>query len=877
MRLTSKYRLLREFDYCMDAIYGCLIRSCDADMAFSYFEDFIKNSTAKSTIFELLKSFRVVGDILFGIFSQSNTVSTYLINNPQKIFWLIENDTLANLKIRDDFYKEAFSIIERIGNNDKREYQLRQYRKNEYLRIVAREIIGACSFEDTMKELSYLASALIEVALLIAKDELKKSHRISNCDIAVIGMGKLGNMELNFSSDIDLLFVHRNEESGEWCNHLARRIVSILNDNKDGGFVYRVDMRLRPGGKMAALSLSLDEYENYYSTFGQLWEKMALSKAYPVAGDIGLGHDFLKTVEPFVYKKSMDLEYIKEVRSLIFKIKKYSKKANESNFIPFDRIDVKKGRGGIREIEFTLNYFQLIYGGKDKDLRHVGTLDGLKILKKKGYLDGELCDTLIKAYLFLRRIEHKIQLVNEQQTQKLPSSRDELEKLAKKLSMNFNEFVDKYIKLTDDVHSVFNTVFIRDDRFPAFSAVDDVEGFLYESGIENAQSTAAIVKSAVKKFLAKDIKRMLIEDIFDFTFRFVKKELFENCMKGFNAIDPTYVVLMFENRELFKVFLRMLSVDLSDKLSRNMNLFEYFIGSDEDKSFGFNRKDYEKMALISIFNLFLDPFHFDMKKFNNYTVNFIMHVAEKYDKDRNLSIIGYGKLSTGELFIGSDLDMVFVAKENAYLCVTTVQKIVKELKQLYDVDLRLRPYGDKGSIVVDIEYLKKYFKDNACAWEKQAAQKSKIIYSGFGKSTLKDIYNEFVIENPPSKNDILNMKKRIEHTKGKEYDIKSFEGGISDIEFLAQALCFENGCIEIGRSCLELLDLIDRGSLLDTDKLKEAYIFYTAVLNIYRTFSKGSIIKDFDTVEFLMGQKGVKEKIEEYRSYVKMVFREVFN
>lgn len=860
----------------MDAIHSYLIRSSDADMAFSYFEDFIKNSTAKSTVFELLKSFKVVGELLFDIFSQSNTVSTYLINNPQKMFWLIENETLANFKTRDDFYKEAFSVICKTDGTDRREYRLRQYRKNEYLRIVAREIIKACSFEDIMKELSHLASALIEAALWIAKEKLKESYQISDCNIAVIGMGKLGNAELNFSSDIDLLFVHGNEENGEYCNRLAGKVVSILNDNKNGGFVYRVDMRLRPGGKMAALSLSLDEYENYYSTFGQLWEKMALTKAYPIAGNIDLGYDFLRTVEPFVYRKSMDLEYIKEIRSLIFKIKKYSKKTSEDSFIPFDKIDVKKGRGGIREIEFTLNYFQLIYGGKDRELRHTGTIDGLKILKKKGYLDKASCDTLTEAYLFLRKIEHKIQLVDEQQTQKLPSDKNELEKLAKKLGIDLDEFVNKYMILTDEVHSVFNSIFIRDDKFPALSAMDDVEGFLYESGIEAAQSVAAVVKSAVKKFLAKEIKRTLIEDIFDFAFRFVKKDLFENCMKGFNMIDPTYVVLMFENRELFKAFLKMLCVDLSNKLSQNMNLFEYFIGSGDEKKFGFSRKDYEKMVLISVFDLFLNPFHFDMKKFSSYTIEFVRHVAKKYDKDGNISIVGYGKLSTGELFIESDLDLVFVAKKNAYLYVDTVQKIVKELKQLYDVDLRLRPYGDKGSIVVDIEYLKRYFKNNACAWEKQAAQKSKVIYSGFGESELKDIYNSFVIKNPPSKNDILDMKNKIERTKGKKYNIKSFEGGISDIEFLAQALCFENNCIEIGKSCLELLELIKKRSLLNTSRLREAYIFYTAVLNIHRTFSKGSIIKDFGTVEFFMGQKGVKEEIEKHRTYVKTVFREVF-
>ena len=861
----------------MEAIYGYLAESADADMAFSYFEDFLINSTAKSTIFELLASFNVVGEILFGIFSQSNTLSSYLINNTQKIFWLIENETLSVSKTKENFYDEIFKLIKNIDSADRQDFFLRQYRKEEYLRIASREIIEACDFTQIMKELSNLANALIEAALWCAEKRLKKRYGYERNGICVIGMGKLGNLELNFSSDIDLLFVHSEEKYAEYYNRLAKEVISILNDNKEGGFVYRVDMRLRPGGRAAALSLSVEEYENYYSTFGQLWERMALVKAHHSAGDNQLADEFLETIEPFVYKKSLDLEYIEAIRSLMFKIKKYSKTTIHSEFIPVNKIDVKKGSGGIREIEFIVNYFQLIYGGREKRLRHISTVGGLNILEEKGYIDNGSSSLLKEAYLFFRKIEHKIQLLDERQTQSLPVEKENLEKLAKKLGMSFEEFTERYNNITDKVHSIFNSIFIRDDKIPVFGTVDDIEAFLFEYDIEDAQMLSYTIKETVKKFLAKDIKRKLIEDIFDYSFKFVKKDMLANCFKGFSFINPIYTVTMFENKKLFDVFLKMLSVNLHPMLARNSEVFEYLAASDRDIAFSnFEKKDYEKAVLIAIFDFFANPLDYNFDIFNEFTLGFIKNTAKKYDRDNNLCIVGYGKSATGELFIGSDLDLVFIARKNSYLYTSSVQKIIKELSSLYDVDLRLRPYGEKGSIVSDLDYLCDYFAKSARAWEKQAAQKSRIIYCGFDKDEVEELYKKFIITKHPTRLEMLEMKSKIEKTKGRIFDIKSVAGGITDIEFLAQSVCFENGCIKIGKSCLELLDIIEKMGLMDVEILRKTYVFYTSILNFKRVSSKGSVVDDFETIEFLSGFKDIRLKIEKYRKSVKKMFDDWF-
>jgi glutamate-ammonia-ligase adenylyltransferase len=876
LRLTSKFGLFREFNYSIEAVYGYLKQCADTDTAFSFFEDFIAQSTAKSTVFELIYSFKVIGELLFGIFSQSNTLSQYLINNPEKLFWLIENSTIGYAKDRETLYEESLKLVLSTDNHSKREFLLRQYRKNEYLRIASREIIKACSFTEIMKELSDLASALIDVALVCAKDKLKS--RFGEHDgTCVIGMGKLGNGELNFSSDIDLLFVHKDEDVSEYYNRLARETVFMLNASQEGGFIYRVDMRLRPGGKNSALSLSIDEYEDYYSTFGQLWEKMALVKAKPVAGNLELGKEFLKTIEPFVYRKSLDIEYIKEIRSLMFKIKKYAKSQKGTDLIPPDRIDVKKGKGCIREIEFIVNYFQLIYGARIKKLKHVGTIEGLNIIAQEGFIASEDSKILHNAYLFFRRVEHKIQLLNEQQTQTLPSEKKELLKLAKKLDMKLEEFINSYINLSNSVHRIFRDIFVSDDRFPVFSADEDIEGYLNEFDIDNAQTIVFLIKDAVKKFLSKDVKHSIIEDIFDYTFNFVDKRYFENCIKGFNVIDPTYTSLIFSKESVFRAFLKMLSLDMSQKLAKHIDIFEDVFAGEALSYSRLDKNEYERLSLAVILRLFLEPFDIDsVKILSRFAIDYIKKTATQYDEENVLAIVGYGKIATGELFVGSDLDIVLLAKENAYLYLPQAQKIIKELKSIYDVDLRLRPYGEKGSILVDIDYLDQYFKNSARPWEKQAAQKSKIIYSGFDKNLINSIYEEFISTNPPTKKDIIEMKTKIESVKGKEYDIKSFVGGISDIEFIAQAVCFENGCIKLGASCLELLDLIRENGILDTEILKEAYLFYTSILNIYRTFGKGSIIKDFKGLEFMLSMDNIQDKIEKRRKKVREIFESVF-
>ncbi len=858
----------------MQRLYEHLKDTQDADKSLLYFHDFIVNSTAKSTIFELLISFKVVGDILFGIFSQSETLSFFLINNPEYLFWLIERETLANKKDRGNYYTEAEKLIDSTSNVAKKEYLLRHYRKREYLRIATREIVDACPFEEILEELSDLADALIEVALKIAYLKLKSEPKKNG--FCVVGLGKLGNRELNFSSDIDLIFIHRDEENVEFYNKLATQLVSILFKNKEGGFVYRVDTRLRPGGFSHPLSMSLSEYENYYYTFGQPWERISLVKARPVAGDISLGQEFIRLIEPFVFPRSLDIEYIKEIRDLMFKIHENFDKKN--CYLPEEIQDIKKGVGGIREIEFIVNYFQLVLGGKYKDFRHISTYKGLELLKKANILNE--ADKLKYIYMFFRRIEHKLQLKQEQQTQKLPCEKDELEFLSKTLNMEFSAFVEKYVQDTKFTHSVFKRIFMEKTGLPIFSSSEILESYLGKSNLENNVKVSKIIVDTVRKYIASGINKERIQDIFDYTYDMVKEfGFFNQVLVGLNKINPSYVNTIFNSKKLFRLFIKVLAFGYGEKLIKNPQLLDIILAPSKLEFDSLTKEEKERIELEIVLKLLSGNYnHSDLRYTTKFAMEYIEKVCEEIDTDRKISIVGYGKLATGELFVGSDLDIVFICKDEPYKYENRVVKITRELKNLYDVDLRLRPYGNKGSVVVDIKYLEKYFMNDASSWEKQAAQKSKVIYCGFEKNKVERVYEDFVLSNSPSKEEIWSMFKKIEKNKGKGLDIKSSKGCLTNIEFLAQAVCFENGCIEYSKSTLSLIEKIDQLKILPTLEIREAYLYFFKVLNALRVANKTSKI-DKETIkilEFLLDENGVLEKIEHFRSIVDSCNREVF-
>lgn len=883
LRITSEFGLFNDFKNSLDILCNRLEHSANPDMAFSYFYDFLKVSTARSMIFELIRSYDTAGKIVFGVFSQSNTLSMTLIKHPEYFSWLMENDTLSLQKHFSLYEREIENLLRNAKDYEHKKYLLRRYRKKEYLRIGTKEILGTTDFIIVMKELSELADALITASVEIAYEKLRKIETDADLNFCVIALGKLGTGELNFSSDVDLVFVHGDDKKKAYYHKLAIEIISIIGEKNPEGFLYRVDMRLRPGGRNASISLGVEGYKNYYISFGQLWEQMALLKARAVAGNIKLGEQLLNEIAPFIYKRSIDSSYIDQIRRLLFKIRKHLRKTG-SEFIDEEKIDVKKGTGGIREIEFIVNYFQLIYGA-DNALHNTSTVKALLTLKSKGYMRGENADLLIEAYLFLRKIEHKIQLLNELQTQKLPQNSSELMHFAKSLHLMPEEFIKKYNRTTDAVHNLFAQIFIESADIPVFGFTLELEDVLKEKGMKDPFHSANLISKVAQKWAAAGFDKSRINRLLNYALKFFNNEsLLMRALVGFDKINPSYILSLYEKRYIFDILLKLFSVGYADLIYKNRALMEEFFLIDNPVKIGEISKT-EKLRLEFAITLKILAGKFDLALFATLTEFADRFIVKAIHNCRlnNIAVIGYGKLGIGELFIGSDLDLVFISSNpyDAAKQAEGIRMLIKELKNDFEVDLRLRPFGDQAPLLINISYLDDYFSRFARTWELLACQKARVVYSDFPSKDIVKLY-EKQLSREISRIRVLKLKRKIEKEKQNTFDIKSCAGGLMDIEFIAQYLCIKNRCAQLGKSTLKLLKIVADRKLLKSDEtkmLENAYLFYSQIVSMIRIVKQYSVInyKNYDILMFVFGDSHIEEKINHYKTAVAGLFKKIFS
>ncbi len=314
----------------------------------------------------------------------------------------------------------------------------RRFRQVEMLRVGVNDILRDRPLEEVTRDLARLADASVEVALTTAVRTLARRFGRPTAKLTALAFGKLGGDELNYSSDIDLLFVADGDgdtarkggepiPNGEFHTRAITEVVRLLASTTAHGFAYRVDLRLRPGGAKAPLVRTLPATLSYYDAVGRTWERQALIKARHVAGDLALGRQFLAAVEPFVYRKYFSFSEINEVKALKRQMEARTHRAGS------DDTDVKTGRGGIRDIEYAVQFLQLLNGGDLPAVRQRNTLLALDALELAGCLTAQEAYRLADAYRFLRKTEHRLQLLFDRQTHTLPVTADELERLARRM------------------------------------------------------------------------------------------------------------------------------------------------------------------------------------------------------------------------------------------------------------------------------------------------------------------------------------------------------------------------------------------------------------------------------------------------------------
>lgn len=348
--------------------------------------------------------------------------------------------------------------------------ELRRFRTREMVRIAWRDLAGWADLPEVLQTMSELADGLLRVALGRAKQELQQrfgrpigGETGEASEFVVLGLGKLGGGELNFSSDIDPIFVYsedgttdgeRSTTNHEYFTRLGQKIIKLLGEQTADGIVFRVDMRLRPNGNSGPLALSFDAMEHYYQAHGRDWERYALIKARVCAGDEPAGNELLQRLRPFVFRKYLDFGAVESIREMKRMINlELQRKGIENN--------VKLGPGGIREIEFIGQAFQLIRGGREPRLQTRSILKVLPMLVKNGQLTERALTELTAAYDFLRRTEHRLQMIGDKQTHLLPG--DEINQLRVMFAMGFeqwDEFTKALRKHMHKVHDHFEQVFV---------------------------------------------------------------------------------------------------------------------------------------------------------------------------------------------------------------------------------------------------------------------------------------------------------------------------------------------------------------------------------------------------------------------------------
>ena len=319
--------------------------------------------------------------------------------------------------------------------------RLRVARRRVALAVAVADVAGAWDLERQMQALTGFAEAALDAALHHLLRNAASDGTISpeaaqpeNSGLIVLGMGKLGGGELNYSSDIDLILLYdparaaplAREALHSLFNHIARELVRILDQRTGDGYVFRTDLRLRPDPRSTPLVMSVDAALSYYETVGQNWERAALIKARPVAGDRIAGDRFLAELQPYIWRKHLDFAAIADVHS----IKRQIQAHRGGGRIAVNGHDIKIGRGGIREIEFFAQTQQLIWGGRQPRLRVGATCEALRRLAAAGQIDTASRNALIDDYRFLRRVEHRLQMVDDAQTHRLPADDEGIARLA---------------------------------------------------------------------------------------------------------------------------------------------------------------------------------------------------------------------------------------------------------------------------------------------------------------------------------------------------------------------------------------------------------------------------------------------------------------
>ena len=899
-----------------------LPRTADPDMAFNNLERLLAVPAAREQLPALLEQRGRALEATLQLLAVSQFFADTLILYPEAL------EIVRATPRRNPSTEELTAIlradIDAAYDDNAILRAFRRYRQLQTLRVGVNDILRDRPLEEITRDLARIADASLKVAVQTAMKTLTKKHGQpmtpagQPSKVVALAFGKLGGDELNYSSDIDLMFIYDEDgetagkrgaavPNSEFYSRVVSEVIRLLASHTDRGFAYRIDLRLRPEGNRGPLARSLSSTLSYYDVMGRTWERQALIKLRHVAGDSPLGKQVVKALQPFVYRKYFSFSEINEVKALKRQMEQRATRAG------IDERDVKTGRGGIRDIEFTVQFLQLLNGGDLAAVRQRNTLLALEALEIAGCLNPQETYILADAYRFLRKTEHRLQLLFDWQTHRLPASTDELRKLALRMGYSAvaralepedpllptSEFPAQRRSLIDErPDTSFDTrdlllepleLFLKD--YHDMTAVNRTildhllhQTFAEPDGAAEPESDlildpnpdAAAIRAALARYPFRDgpeayqnLNRLAQESVPFLSHRRCRHFLASIAPQLLRAIaatpDPDDALNRFEQvtaslgakAVLYELFsfnpasLR-LYVDLCANSPYLSSILIQNAGM-EDQLLDSLMLDQPRRAeeLVAELGELLrgarepDPIlrSFQDNEFLRIGVRDLLGKADIRETTAALSdvadailnavfdlveaevtsrfgspgcryaLLGLGKLGGREISYHSDLDLLLIYEAdgqtvpvggvgdpttNFHSFTELVQRAIKmagrtgPLGRLYEVDMRLRPTGKSGSLVLPLEEFRRYFAGaGGQLWERQALTRARVLrgdpdfaadVSGaareaiLGKPFCRDVVRE-----------IRSMRSRMEASASPR-SLKRAAGGLVDVEFLVQSM-----------------------------------------------------------------------------------------
>ncbi|WP_394124094.1 bifunctional [glutamate--ammonia ligase]-adenylyl-L-tyrosine phosphorylase/[glutamate--ammonia-ligase] adenylyltransferase [Psychrobacter nivimaris] len=856
----------------------------------------VNNGTDYQPTVEQLQVLQTASEFAYQIW-ESRTVScqTFLRSYPL-------NSTLTRQQIDDLIQDYTLDENYQLADEIKVMSGLRHLRTLLMMRWIWQDALQTISLEQLTDELSEFADGCISFAKdytyqhLVAKygepTFINEQGNVQIDDMAIMAMGKLGAQELNLSSDIDLIFVHqaRGETNGNkakgtrsidnkrFMTRLGQGIIKLLDNKTADGFVFRVDMRLRPWGDGSDLAIHLSALQKYFTMHGRAWERFAWLKARVVGQiDQPFYEEIQALIKPFVFRYYVDysaFSALREMKSLI-----------QNQVAQREDLDnIKLGAGGIRDIEFIVQAFQLIYGGRHPQLQIKPCLQAMQVLCELGYLEHSTYEQLQAAYRFLRRLEHAIQAINDQQTQRLPHDEQWQHNLAVTLNFeNWNALLDQLNRHRESVNVPFERM-VTERQVPDNEDTDLEPEHLDEqiarlNEVLTEENRELLQNFWQSKMVANlsDEARERLDDAYPVIVHALlahqeQQQLANTALPRLISLleaicrRSIYLVMIAENPNATIELIPMLSASpwIAKELAQYPVLLDTFLQQryrhlpDKRELRDILRQQLlrvepnDEEELLSVLRLFKKNQVLAVAASDVLAERPIMKVSDSLtyiaevvleaalerafaeivnrygypigqdgdpvtEADCGFAIIGYGKLGGLELSYSSDLDLVFLHKikeqgmttgeksvSGMKFAARLVQKLMNYLNtqtrdgRAYEIDMRLRPSGNAGMMVVSCHAFETYQMDKAWSWEHQALVRARAI-CGDRRVTARfcDIRRD-VLSLPRTldqvRSEVTSMRIKMQKHLGTsqwqqeagKFHLKQDAGGIVDIEFLAQ-------------------------------------------------------------------------------------------